>query len=118
MVGPSVLKICAVLYEHGYHAIHAGFLSMLRENVSGLVEDGLLDIRDLSGKDFWERCEASLNLLAAMSALVELQLKLSGAMNPAFLIAMAGGVSLLEPKVSEITEENNASIRKMVGMKA
>ena len=115
---PSILKICAVLYEHGYHAIHAGFLSMLRENVSGLVEDGLLDIRDLSGKDFWERCEASLNLLAAMSALVELQLKLSGAMNPAFLIAMAGGVSLLEPKVSEITEENNASIRKMVGMKA
>lgn len=107
---PSVLKICAVLNEKGYHAVTPGFLAMLRENVSGLVEDGLLNIEDFAGKDFWQRCEASLNLLAAMSALVELQLKLAGAMNPAFLIAMAGGVSILEPKVHKNTEEDNASV--------
>lgn len=107
---PSVLRICAVLNEKGYRAVTPGFLAMLRENVSGLVEDGLLNIEDFAGKDFWERCEASLNLLAAMSALVELQLKLDGAMNPAFLIAMAGGVSILEPKVHKNTEEDKASV--------
>ena len=54
-------------------------------------------------------------LLAALSGLVELQLKLDGAMIPAFLIAMAGGVSILEPKVRKNTEEDNASVRELIG---
>lgn len=68
----------------------------------------LCDVRDLA-----HGCEASLNLLAAMSALVELQLKLMGAMSPSFLIAMAGGISLMEPEVKQSTAEEEESIRSM-----
>lgn len=95
---PSVVNACGILREKGYCAITPAFLEMLRENVGSLFADGIFnneDARSLAGKDFFERCKASLNTLMAMSSLVELALKLESAANPAFMIAIAGGMDLI-----------------------
>lgn len=94
----SVVRVTEQLHENGYQAINASFLEMLRENAGSLVEDGMLmmeDIRDFSGRDFFERCDNALNTLVSMGTVIELALHLQDAVNPVYMIAIAGNIALL-----------------------
>lgn len=87
-----------VLHAHGYHALSAEFLLTVRENAKHLRDDALLtaeEIEALSGKDFYERCKKSINLMFALSTVAGLALGVSGITEPAYLIALAGGISLM-----------------------
>ena len=91
----STLK---ALRLHGYHYMTAEFLSLVQENALHFYEDALLtpeEIRELSGKNFYERCKKSINLMFALSSIAGLALGISGVADPALLIAIAGGVSLM-----------------------
>lgn len=86
------------LHRHGYHHMTADFLNLVHENAVHFHEDALLteeEIRELSGKDFYERCYKSINLLFALSSIAGLALGVSGVADPALLIAIAGGISLM-----------------------
>lgn len=87
-----------VLHRHGYHAMTADFLLLVRENAVHLVEDGLLtpeEIKELSGRSFFERCRKSINLIFALSTIAGLALGVSGVADPAMLLAIASGISLI-----------------------
>lgn len=91
----STLK---TLRRHGYHTMTADFLQLVYENAVHFYEDALLteeEIRELSGKDFFERCKRSINLIFALSSIAGLALGISSVADPALLIAIAGGVSLM-----------------------
>ncbi len=86
------------LNEKGYHAITVEFLQAVRENAAHLYEDALLtpeDMRMFSGASFLERCRKSINLLFALGCIAELALGYGGVAEPAYLIAIAGGISLM-----------------------
>ncbi|MCD8127666.1 MAG: hypothetical protein LUD82_09580 [Clostridiales bacterium] len=86
------------LHRHGYHATTAEFLQLVHENAVHLYEDALLteeDLAELSGQTFYERCRKSINLMFALSTIAGLSLGVSGVADPALLIAIAGGVSLM-----------------------
>lgn len=98
LVQKEIEGTMAVLHAHGYRAFTADFLLTVRDNVRHLREDALLtadEIRELSGKDFYERCKKSINLLFALSTVAGLALGVSGITEPAYIIAMAGGISLM-----------------------
>lgn len=87
-----------VLHRHGYHNITADFLLLVRENVVHLCEDALLtseELKGFSGSSFFERCRKSINLIFALSSIAGLALGVSSVAEPALLIAIAGGVSLV-----------------------
>ena len=97
MAEMSVSKTVELLRAKGYTAITPQFIAILRDNAAHLVEDGVLsreDVGPLVGHNFFDRCHSALNTLMAMSAITELKLHLEGAVNPAYMIAIAGGVSL------------------------
>ncbi len=88
----------AALREHGYHAITAEFLNLVHDNAVHLYEDALLtaeEIEEMSGQTFYERCRKSINLIFALSTIAGLSLGVSGVADPALLIAIAGGISLM-----------------------
>lgn len=71
---------------------------MVREHVLHLCEDALLtpeEIGEFSGNSFFERCSKSINLIFALSTIAGLALGVSGVADPALLIAIAGGASLV-----------------------
>lgn len=87
-----------VLHRYGYHVMTADFLMLVRENVLHLCEDAVLtqeEIKEFSGKSFYERCKKSINLIFALSSIAGLAMGVSGVTDPALLIAIAGGVSLV-----------------------
>lgn len=87
-----------VLHRHGYHVMTADFLMLVRENALHLCEDAVLtqeEIKEFSGKSFYERCKKSINLIFALSSIAGLAMGVSGVADPALLIAIAGGVSLV-----------------------
>lgn len=87
-----------VLHRHGYHVMTADFLLLVREQAAHLVEDGLLtpeEIKELSGRSFPERCRKSINLIFALSTIAGLALGVSGMADPALLLAIASGISLI-----------------------
>ena len=91
-------RTLAALHDRGYHAITADFLLLVQENALHLYEDALLtqeEIKEFSGKNFYERCQKSINLIFALSSIAGLALGISGVADPALLIAIAGGVSLM-----------------------
>ena len=74
------------------------FLLFVKEHAVHLYEDALLtseEIQELSGKDFYERCKKSINLIFALSSIAGLGLGISSVADPALLIAIAGGLSLM-----------------------
>lgn len=71
---------------------------MVQEHVNHLYEDALLtseELKAFSGSDFFERCRKSINLIFALSTIAGLALGVSGVAEPAQLIAIAGGASLV-----------------------
>lgn len=87
-----------VLHRHGYHRLTADFLMLVRQNAMHLCEDAILtpeEIRAFSGNSFYERCKKSINLVFALSSIAGLALNVSGVAEPAMLIAIAGGVTLV-----------------------
>lgn len=87
-----------VLHKHGYYRMDADFILLVREHVISLCEDALLtpeEIRAFSGNSFFERCSKSINLIFALSTIAGLALGVSGVADPAQLIAIAGGASLV-----------------------
>lgn len=94
----SMESTLETLHRHGYYHMTAEFLNLVHENAVHLHEDALLtreELRELSGKDFYERCHKSINLMFALSSIAGLALGVSGTADPALLIAIAGGISLL-----------------------
>lgn len=92
------------LHSHGYTHMTADFLLMVQENAIHLHEDALLteeELEALSGKDFYERCRKSINLMFALSCIAGLALGVGGVDDPALLIAIAGGISLMFGKKEE-----------------
>lgn len=91
-------RILEILHEKGYHCITAEFLLLVREHVTSLSEDALLtaeELKEFSGNDFFERCRKSINLIFALSTIAGLALGVSSVADPAQLIAIAGGASLV-----------------------
>lgn len=91
----SALK---VLHSHGYYQMTADFLLLVKENATHLCEDALLtpeEIKVFSGENFFDRCRKSINLIFALSSIAGLALGVSSVAEPALLIAIAGGVSLI-----------------------
>lgn len=87
-----------VLHRHGYHTMTAEFFLPVRENAAHLYEDALLtpdEIRELSGRTFYERCQKSINLIFALCTIAGLALGVSGVADPALLLAIASGISLI-----------------------
>lgn len=87
-----------VLHRHGYYRMTEDFLLLVRENAAHLREDALLspeELKAFSGGSFFERCRKSINLIFALSSIAGLALGVSGVAEPAMLIAIAGGVSLV-----------------------
>lgn len=87
-----------VLHRHGYHRMTEDFLLLVRENTMHLCEDALLtseELKGFSGSSFYERCGKSINLIFALSSIAGLALGVSSVAEPAMLIAIAGGVSLI-----------------------
>lgn len=87
-----------LLHANGYTAITAEFLLAVREHTLRLRDDGLPgeeDIKALSGADFFERCHKSINLIFALGAVAGLAMGADTLTDPAFLVAVAGGVSLI-----------------------
>lgn len=104
MTEPDHEKAVAILKDHGYEHITADFLETLSINAVHLRDDGILteeDYKAMEGKNFWERCSKSINIVFAMSCITELilglgmeDLTVAGATEPAFLIAVASGLSI------------------------
>lgn len=104
---PLVEKLCrqtdigsvmALFHENGYKAITEEFLLAVREHTLRLRDDGLLseeDIAALSGQDFFERCRKSVNLVFALGSVAGLAMNADALTDPAFLVAVAGGISLM-----------------------
>lgn len=104
---PLVEKLCrqtdigsvmALFHENGYTAITEEFLLAVREHTLRLRDDGLLseeDITALSGQDFFERCRKSVNLVFALGTVAGLAMNADALADPAFLVAVAGGISLM-----------------------
>lgn len=91
----TVMKI---LHQHGYHAITKDFLLLVQENAIHLHDDALLtdeEIHALAGSTFSERCRKSVNLIFALSTIAGLALGFSGLSDPALLLAIASGISLI-----------------------
>lgn len=87
-----------ILHRHGYHTMTADFFLLVRENAAHLYEDALLtqkEIKELSGHTFYERCQKSINLIFALSTIAGLALGVSGVADPALLLAIASGISLI-----------------------
>lgn len=87
-----------VLAKHGYNAITADFLQAVNEEAATLREDTFLtdkDIAALAGESFEERCSKSINLIFALSAIIGLNNGLALSAEPAQLIAVAAGISLM-----------------------
>lgn len=94
----EVERTLEVLHRHGYHRMSADFLLLVRENAMHLCDDALLspeELKEFSGSGFLERCRKSINLIFALSSIAGLALGVSGVADPAMLIAIAGGVSLI-----------------------
>ena len=91
-------KTQEALHKHGYYAMTPEFLLLVQENATHLVEDALLsadEVKAMSGSSFYERCRKSINLIFALSTIAGLALGISSVTDPALLIAIAGGVSLM-----------------------
>lgn len=87
-----------ILHRHGYHTMTVEFFLLVRENAVHLYEDALLtreEIKELSGRTFYERCQKSINLIFALSTIAGLALGVSGVADPALLLAIASGISLI-----------------------
>lgn len=94
----DVDRVLEMLHEKGYHSMTADFLMLVREHVTSLKEDALLTPEELeafAGNDFFERCRKSINLIFALSTIAGLALGVSSVADPAQLIAIAGGASLV-----------------------
>lgn len=93
-----------VLYSRGYYAMTPEFLLLVQENAVHFYEDALLtdeEIKAMSGTCFYERCRKSINLIFALSTIAGLALGTSQVADPALLIAIAGGISLMYGKKEE-----------------
>lgn len=91
-------SVMDIFHESGYTAITEEFLSAVQEHTLRMRDDGLLsekDIAALSGQDFFERCRKSVNLVFALGTIAGLAMNAEVATDPAFLIAVAGGISLI-----------------------
>lgn len=87
-----------ILHRHGYHTMTADFFLLVQENAAHLREDALLtqeEICELAGHTFYERCQKSINLIFALSTIAGLALGISGVADPAMLLAIASGISLI-----------------------
>lgn len=96
--------VMELFHAHGFHAITGDFLMLVRENATHIYEDALLtpeDIEALSGRDFYERCRKSVNLVFALSTIAGLAMGVSGVSEPAFLLAIASGISLMFPAAED-----------------
>lgn len=63
-----------------------------------LVSEGMLPEKDVEAfqrKNFYERLRKALNPLMAMAAVTELVFHMKGAVDPAFIFVIAGGISLM-----------------------
>ncbi len=91
-------RVMDIFHENGYTAITAEFLLAVREHILRLHDDGLLseeDVAALSGQDFFERCRKSVNLVFALGSVAGLAMNADALTDPAFLVAVAGGISLM-----------------------
>lgn len=97
-------KTQEALQKRGYHVMTPEFLLLVQENATHFYEDALLtdeEIKEMSGKNFYERCRKSINLIFALSCIAGLAFGISSVTDPALLIAIAGGVSLMFGKTQE-----------------
>lgn len=91
-------SVMDIFHENGYTAITAEFLLAVREHTLRLRSDGLLseeDVAALSGQDFFERCRKSVNLVFALGSVAGLAINADALTDTAFLVAVAGGISLM-----------------------
>lgn len=94
----SMEEYIQLLRENGYHAITADFMRAVRTNAAHLHDDALLtpeDMQMFAGATFMDRCRKSINTLFALGCIAELVLGYGGVAEPAYLIAIAGGISLI-----------------------
>ena len=94
----SILETVELLHAKGCNTIDTQFIATLRENIGNLVSDGMIPEQEAAGfegKNFYDRLHKALNPLIAMSAVTELVFHIKGAVNPAFIFASAGGISLI-----------------------
>lgn len=86
-----------VLHRHGYNTMTADFLLLIRDSMEHLCKELLTqeEIRELSGSGFYERCRKSINMIFALGTIAGLVMGVSNLTDPALLIAIAGGVSLM-----------------------
>lgn len=86
-----------VLHKHGYRTMTADFLLLVRDSTEHLCNELLTqeEIRELSGDSFYERCRKSINMIFALGTIAGLVMGVSSLTDPALLIAIAGGVSLM-----------------------
>lgn len=87
-------ELYAELQAGGYTAVTPEFLASLQENAVSLVEDGILDPAALQGEEqpLYKRWFHAINRLFAMCTITELSLGIAGAIEPAYLIAIACGI--------------------------
>lgn len=74
------------------------FFLLVQENAAHLHDDALLtrdEIRALAGATSYERCRKSVNLIFALSTIAGLALGVSGVADPALLLAISSGISLI-----------------------
>ena len=91
----------SLLRENGYHTITADFMRAVRTNAAHLHDDALLtpeDMRMFDGATFMDRCRKSINTMFALGCIAELALGYGGVAEPVYLIAIAGGISLMYAK--------------------
>lgn len=94
----DVDAVLEALHRHGYHAMTGDFLLLVQENATHFYEDAVLtqeELKELSGKNFYERCRRSVNLIFTLSTIAGLALGVTSVAEPALLLAIAGGVSLM-----------------------
>lgn len=94
----SIVETLELLQANGCKAVDARFIAILRENAGSLVSEGMISEQEaetFQGKTFYERLHKALPSLMAMAAVTELVFHIEGAVSPAFIFAIAGGISLM-----------------------
>lgn len=94
----SIVETVELLQAKGCKAVDAQFIATLRENIGSLVSEGMIPEQEANafqGESFYERLQKALNPLMAMAAVTELVFHIEGAVDPAFMFAIAGGISLM-----------------------
>ncbi len=89
------------LKKYGYYHITEDFLSTLIHYANLMDQTGMFteeDYRSMTGMNFRERVCANIHQLSAVGVIAALRFGLASAFEPAYLIAVAGGCTLIRQR--------------------